>query len=110
MTILADDQIEEEGSTQALLTSFRQQIPVVLIIDDRYRPFPYSLGEYTYAVLGYYLIVAAWGTLKNCRRFLSVLIPVQRNENLRITIEDFAQNSNLPSNGVKAKVNLGGSL
>lgn len=59
--IVADDQIEEEGSTRALLQTYRRQTPIVLIIDDKYVSFPYDLGVYTYTVLGFYWIVDAWG-------------------------------------------------
>ncbi|KAE9411196.1 hypothetical protein BT96DRAFT_804132, partial [Gymnopus androsaceus JB14] len=59
---LADDQKAEDKSVRALLTNYRQQIPLVLLIDDRYALFPYDLGgkNVTYAVLGVYNITHAW--------------------------------------------------
>ncbi|KAJ4468124.1 hypothetical protein J3R30DRAFT_3346674 [Lentinula aciculospora] len=59
---LADDQKAEDKSVRALLTNYRQQIPLVLLIDDRYALFPYNLGgkNIAYAVLGVYNITHAW--------------------------------------------------
>ncbi|KAJ3999632.1 hypothetical protein F5050DRAFT_1736772 [Lentinula boryana] len=59
---LADDQKAEDKSVRALLTNYRQQIPLVLLVDDRYALFPYNLGgkNITYAVLGVYTITHAW--------------------------------------------------
>lgn len=59
----AEDQKAEDKSVRALLTNYRQQIPLVLLIDDRYALFPYNLGgkNITYAVLGVYNITHAWG-------------------------------------------------
>lgn len=61
---LADDQKAEDKSVRALLTNYNKQIPLVLIIDDKYALFPYDLGakDITYAVLGVYTITHAWGT------------------------------------------------
>ncbi|KAJ4476914.1 hypothetical protein C8J55DRAFT_430861, partial [Lentinula edodes] len=58
----AEDQKAEDKSVRALLTNYRQQIPLVLLIDDRYALFPYNLGgkNITYAVLGVYNITHAW--------------------------------------------------
>ncbi|KAJ3733588.1 hypothetical protein DFJ43DRAFT_995109 [Lentinula guzmanii] len=59
---LADDQKAEDKSVRALLTNYRQQIPLVLLVDDRYALFPYNLGgkNITYAVLGVYTITHTW--------------------------------------------------
>ena len=47
---------------RALLESFRRKEPVVLLVDDRYKGFPYRFEEkVAYAVLGYYWIRDAWG-------------------------------------------------
>ena len=49
---------------RALLNTYRMQLPLVLIIDDRYAPFPYDLSakpDCTYVVLGFYHIARAWG-------------------------------------------------
>ncbi|KAJ3724864.1 hypothetical protein C8R42DRAFT_463116 [Lentinula raphanica] len=58
----ADDQKADDKSVRALLTNYKQQIPIVLLVDDKYALFPYDLGgkNITYAVLGVYLITHAW--------------------------------------------------
>lgn len=59
----ADDQLAQDKSVRALLANYRSRRPLVLLIDDRYVLFPYDLGvrDITYAVLGFYTIVHAWG-------------------------------------------------
>jgi len=59
----AEDQLAKDKSVQALLSNFRSRRPLVLLIDDKYALFPYDLGSkgVTYAVLGFYTIVHAWG-------------------------------------------------
>ena len=47
---------------KALINNFDGEIPVVLIVDNTYKLFPYDLGIYSYAVLGYFQIVNYWGT------------------------------------------------
>ena len=43
------------------MNNFQQETPLVVIVDDTYRLFPYDLGEYSYAVLGYFQVVNYWG-------------------------------------------------
>lgn len=59
----AEDQRSDDKSVRALLKTFRERRPLALVIDDRYAKFPYDLGSLgvTYAVLGFYMIVQAWG-------------------------------------------------
>ena len=65
-TAKASDQLENDKSVRALLHNYRTKRPLVLIIDDKYALFPYDLGsrDVTYAVLGWYQIVHAWGTYR----------------------------------------------
>ena len=60
----ATDQLAEDKSVRALLNNYRNQRPLVLLIDDKYVLFPYNLGakDITYVVLGFYIIAHAWGT------------------------------------------------
>lgn len=59
----ASDQLENDKSVGALLNTYREGRAIALIIDDRYALFPYSIAAKgcTYAVLGWYQIVKAWG-------------------------------------------------
>lgn len=65
----ASDQLANDISVKALLNTYKERRAVALIIDDNYALFPYSLAskKCTYAVLGWYRIVKAWGT---CSSFL----------------------------------------
>jgi hypothetical protein len=58
---VAFDQVSKDKSVRALLNNFERQEPIVLLMDDKYRLFPYDMGKMTYSVLGYYWIVDAWG-------------------------------------------------
>ncbi|TFK68699.1 hypothetical protein BDN72DRAFT_768985 [Pluteus cervinus] len=60
--VAADDQLAQDKSVRALLTTYYECRPLVLVIDDKYTLFPYDLGtkDITYAILGFYTIVAAW--------------------------------------------------
>ncbi|KAF6760318.1 hypothetical protein DFP72DRAFT_843792 [Ephemerocybe angulata] len=62
----AEDQRSDDKSVRALLKTYRERRPIVLIIDDRYAKFPYDLASkgVTYAVLGFYMIVNAWAELQ----------------------------------------------
>lgn len=66
-TVSASDQKEDDKSVRALLENHRTGRPLVLIIDDKYTLFPYNLASrgVTYAVLGWYQIVHAWGMYRN---------------------------------------------
>jgi hypothetical protein len=59
----AVDQNKQDKSVRALLRNYKDNIPLVLLIDDRYAFFPYDLSSkgVAYAVLGVYLITNAWG-------------------------------------------------
>ena len=57
------DQVSQDKTVRALLHNFERKEPLVLLMDDKYRLFPYDMGKMTYAVLGYYWIVDAWGTI-----------------------------------------------
>lgn len=61
-TVVSSNQGEDDRSVRSLLNSYAGRVPVVLVADDKYQLFPWDLGKYTYAVLGFYWIVAAWGT------------------------------------------------
>lgn len=52
----ADDQLAEDKSVRALLSTYREGRPLVLLMDDRYALFPYDLtGKGIYmAILGMY--------------------------------------------------------
>lgn len=60
---VATDQGIDDRSVQALMTNYTIGLPLVLLIDDRYSKFPYSLASkgVVYAVLGMYTISHAWG-------------------------------------------------
>jgi hypothetical protein len=57
------DQLAKDKSVRALLRTYRECRPIVLVIDERYAPFPFDLSAkgVSYAVLGFYTIVHAWG-------------------------------------------------
>lgn len=60
---VADDQLAQDKSVRALLTTYKLQRPLVLLIDDKYTLFPFDLStkDVTYAVLGLYTIAHVWG-------------------------------------------------
>lgn len=62
--MVASDQTPNDKSVRALLSNFRNQTPLVLLMDDHYALFSYDLASkgVVYAVLGYYTIRYAWGT------------------------------------------------
>ncbi|KAL5507322.1 hypothetical protein ACEPAH_6778 [Sanghuangporus vaninii] len=53
-------QRDHDASVRALLYNYRVGHPLVLLIDDKYAPFPFDLEEKMYVVLGLYWIVNAW--------------------------------------------------
>ncbi|KAF8145469.1 hypothetical protein K438DRAFT_1871990 [Mycena galopus ATCC 62051] len=58
----AEDQRADDSSVRALLENYRYGQPLVLLIDDKYGPFPFDLasqGVYM-AVLGFYRIIHVW--------------------------------------------------
>lgn len=59
----ANDQMAQDKSVRALLANYKDRRPLVLVIDDRYKLFPYNLANsgYTYVVLGFYVITNVWG-------------------------------------------------
>ncbi|KAG1746285.1 hypothetical protein EDD22DRAFT_918224 [Suillus occidentalis] len=58
----AQDQEATDKSVRALLRSYTDKRPLVLLADDKYAPFPFDLGASgcTYVVLGSYWISHAW--------------------------------------------------
>ncbi|KIK91187.1 hypothetical protein PAXRUDRAFT_831057 [Paxillus rubicundulus Ve08.2h10] len=58
----AQDQEASDKSVRALLKTYKQCMPLVLLADDKYALFPYDLAasKYTYVVLGIYRIAHAW--------------------------------------------------
>ncbi|KAJ7034402.1 hypothetical protein C8F04DRAFT_573004 [Mycena alexandri] len=60
--ITADDQRLDDLSVRALMNNYRTGQPIVLLIDDKYGPFPFDLvGRNVYmAVLGFYRIIHTW--------------------------------------------------
>ncbi|KAF8348386.1 hypothetical protein F5887DRAFT_1280766 [Amanita rubescens] len=56
------DQLAQDKSVRALLRTFKECRPIVLVIDDRYASFPFDLSAkgVSYAVLGFYTIAHAW--------------------------------------------------
>lgn len=62
----AEDQKSDDKSVRALLKTYQERRPIALVIDDRYALFPYDLSALgvTYAVLGFYMIVDAWGEIR----------------------------------------------
>ncbi|KAL1736160.1 hypothetical protein EV714DRAFT_267008 [Schizophyllum commune] len=60
--IPAQDQSENDRSVRALLHTYLEKRPIVLLLDDNYRLFPYDLKAHgvVYAVLGLYSIKHAW--------------------------------------------------
>lgn len=61
----AEDQQATDKSVRALMKTYKERRPIALVIDDRYPLFPLDLAskDVTYAVLGFYMIVHAWGEL-----------------------------------------------
>lgn len=59
--IFAPHQRDSDRSVNALIQTYNIGKPIVLLIDDKYRLFPYHLGTYVYAILGYYRIKEWWG-------------------------------------------------
>ncbi|KAJ6468227.1 hypothetical protein C8R45DRAFT_837821, partial [Mycena sanguinolenta] len=51
----AEDQREGDSSVRALLENYRYGQPLVLLIDDKYGPFPFDLGSQ-----GIYMAVLGW--------------------------------------------------
>ncbi|KAG2043695.1 hypothetical protein BDR03DRAFT_851560 [Suillus americanus] len=58
----AQDQEATDKSVRALLRSYTDKRPLVLLADEKYALFPFNLGAsgYTYVVLGLYWISHAW--------------------------------------------------
>jgi hypothetical protein len=86
----ATDQLAQDKSVRALLSTYQLQRPLVLLVDDRYTLFPYDLStkDVTYAVLGLYTITHAWGLYKSlyvfrCRANCSIPAEPQPAENER---------------------------
>ncbi|KAJ7181183.1 hypothetical protein C8R46DRAFT_598816 [Mycena filopes] len=63
----ADDQRLDDLSVRALLENYRTGQPLVLLIDDKYEPFPFDLaGRNVYmAVLGFYRIIHTWAEFQS---------------------------------------------
>ncbi|KAJ7905907.1 2OG-Fe(II) oxygenase superfamily-domain-containing protein [Mycena leptocephala] len=57
---VADDQRAGDLSVRGLIENYRHGQPLVLLIDDKYGPFPFDLGEVYMAVLGFYKIIHMW--------------------------------------------------
>ncbi|TRM69524.1 hypothetical protein BD626DRAFT_563265 [Schizophyllum amplum] len=62
VVVPAQDQSEKDISVRALLNTYMERRPLVLLVDDNYRLFPYDLRPHgvVYAVLGLYFIKHAW--------------------------------------------------
>ncbi|KAF9027015.1 hypothetical protein BDZ89DRAFT_1134444 [Hymenopellis radicata] len=58
----ANDQEENDHSVSALLNTYRTKEPLVLLIDEGYRHFPFDLKQsnFPYVVLGFYFISHVW--------------------------------------------------
>lgn len=58
-----DDQLAQDKSVRALLRTYKECRPIVLVIDERYALFPFDLSSkgVSYAILGFYTIAHAWG-------------------------------------------------
>ncbi|KAL5485244.1 hypothetical protein ACEPAI_7886 [Sanghuangporus weigelae] len=56
----SEGQRDHDASVRALLYNYRVGHPLVLLIDDKYAPFPFDLEKKMYVVLGLYWIVNAW--------------------------------------------------
>lgn len=63
--IPAKDQDKDHASVNALINTYKQQIPIALFIDDKYENFPFDLKQsqpqVVYALLGLYWIRNWWG-------------------------------------------------
>ena len=82
-TVLVDDQTIHSTSCNALLNSWKFGQPIVLIAGNGYNLFPYDLGHRRYVVLGYYLIIHAWGTSNISNpNVISLYSSVQRSPSL----------------------------
>lgn len=65
-----EDQKDSDKSVRALLKTWKDRLPIALLVDDKYALFPYDLASanYTYTVLGFYWISHAWGQSLFCHR------------------------------------------
>ncbi|KAG6375365.1 2OG-Fe(II) oxygenase superfamily-domain-containing protein [Boletus reticuloceps] len=72
------DQEASDKTVRALLKTWKDRRPIVLLADDKYALFPCDLtsGRYTYVVLGLYWISHAWG------QFLTRCQLIQSNHKL----------------------------
>ncbi|PPQ76611.1 hypothetical protein CVT24_011328 [Panaeolus cyanescens] len=68
-TIAASDQLADDKSVRALRQNFLQNIPLALVIDDKYPFFPHELAsrDVTYAVLGFYTISHMWAEYQDAK-------------------------------------------
>lgn len=60
-TQLVKDQSARKGQVQPLITAMKNQHPLLLLADQRFKLFPYDLGERMFVVLGWYWVKEAWG-------------------------------------------------
>ncbi|KAF8135406.1 hypothetical protein EV363DRAFT_1550177 [Boletus edulis] len=63
------DQEASDKTVRALLKTWKDRRPIVLLADDKYALFPCDLtsGRYTYVVLGLYWISHAWAECQSAR-------------------------------------------
>jgi hypothetical protein len=85
---MADDQLAIDTSVHALLNNHKRDVPLVLLVDDKYALFPYDLtaSDVTYAVLGFYRITHVWSktfsfavTFKSLLCIVAECQPAQNN-------------------------------
>ncbi|KAJ7625720.1 hypothetical protein FB45DRAFT_922145 [Roridomyces roridus] len=69
VTRAAQDQQAQDLSVRALMETYQKSVPLVLLIDDKYEPFPFDLNskDVYMTVLGFYRIIHAWAEYQPSR-------------------------------------------
>ena len=103
-----DDQLAQDRSVRALLRTYKECRPIVLVIDERYALFPFDLSAkgVSYAILGFYTIAHAWGMLMMLRAIPCCLLT---GAYMKLNISHHKMNKaassgiSLPFDGVRAR-------
>lgn len=103
-----DDQLAQDKSVRALLRTFKECRPIVLVIDERYASFPFDLSAkgVSYAVLGFYTIAHAWGMhmmLRAIPCYLLTCACIKLSISQHKTSKGASSDISLPFDGAKAR-------
>jgi hypothetical protein len=108
----AQDQEVTDKSVRALLKSYTDRRPLVLLVDEKYALFPFDLGAsgYTYIVLGFYWISHAWGMTHPIRIHVSIAdFALQPNINPHPMVPGGLSVGNSPFDGADQRTHGGQS-